>query len=124
MAGRTSIVLFKQYATYQACLDIYSNQITTEDVFKKTFLYIMDWLKGRIGKDTLEELPDLKKYPGVSGYKSFDTHDMHGFKLLSETDILISSLASQMEMSCLIICWRLTSLILLRMKRRRKSLMR
>ena len=95
MAGRTSIVLFKQYATYQACLDIYSDQITTEDVFKKTFLYIMDWLKGRIGKDTLEELPDLKKYPGVSEYKSFDIHDMYGFKLLSETDIRLFNLEEE-----------------------------
>lgn len=87
MERKTGIVLSKQYATYQVCIDIYSKQITTEEVFKKAFLYIMEWLKGRIGAQLLQQLPELKKYPEPSAYKEFNIKDMFGFKLLSEMDI-------------------------------------
>jgi len=95
MEKRTSIVLHKQYATYQACFDLYSDCITNEEVFKKTFLFIIDWLKGRIGEEQLEHISELKKYPAISEYKNLDVEEMYGFKVLSQMDIRLFHLKEE-----------------------------
>lgn len=95
MANNTNIILFKQYATYQACLDLFSEQLSVDDVFKKVFLYVLKWLKNRIGETTLEKCPDLQKYPEPWEYEKFDIKDMYGFKLLSEMDIRLFNLQEE-----------------------------
>ncbi|MCR5106281.1 MAG: hypothetical protein K6B68_17765 [Eubacterium sp.] len=92
--AKTSIVQHKQYATYQACFDIYSDSLSNIDVYKKVFLIIIEWLKGRIG-DTSDAISELKKYPFPSNYKSFDIKDMFGFKITSQMDIRLFNLEEE-----------------------------
>ena len=93
--SNTNIVLYKQYATYQACLDVYSNKIKNTDVFKKTFLYIMNWLQARVGSEYLEIFPELAEYPDVSEYASFDVSRMYGLTLKSQLDIRLFRLEQE-----------------------------
>ncbi|MBO5486479.1 MAG: hypothetical protein J5988_06065 [Eubacterium sp.] len=70
MGEKTELILHRQYATYQTCVDIYSKKLSVDEVYKKTFLYIIDWLKGRIGTKKVNEYEELKKYPAPSEYMS------------------------------------------------------
>ncbi len=57
----TPVVRTKKYTTYQCCMDIYpaSEELDTEQVFKKSFLYVARWMGERVGKESLA-LEDLK----------------------------------------------------------------
>lgn len=94
----TTITFYKQYATYQADLEVFSDVLSTDDVFKKTFLYIMQWLKRRIGEEQMEaveELHRLREYPEPEAYKTFDTKEMYGFKQLDMLDVRMFYLAEE-----------------------------
>lgn len=93
--SNTNIVLYKQYATYQACLDVYSNKIKNNDVFKKTFLYIVNWLQARVGDEYLKLFPDLAIYPNVSEYVDFDLSQMYGVTIKSQLDIRLFRLEKE-----------------------------
>ncbi len=84
--NNTNIVLHKQYATYQTCLEIFSKDINNLDVYKKVFLYVIEWLKGRIGQSS-DEIPELNIYPEVNDYKDFSLDSIKNLVLQSSLDI-------------------------------------
>ena len=95
MAIQTSIMRQRQYATYQTCLDIYSDSITTEESYKKAFLHIIRWLKERMGAESIAICDDLAKYPGIEEYQKLSMEEMYGFKIDSQMDIRLYNLQSE-----------------------------
>lgn len=87
MARKTQLVMNRQYATYQVCLEVFSAKLRTEEVFSKTQLYIVNWLKVRLGENVVQELPELLEYPSVEKYQEHDVHSKKGFKYISNLDI-------------------------------------
>ncbi|MBO5387234.1 MAG: hypothetical protein J6A59_03740 [Lachnospiraceae bacterium] len=94
MAIQTSIMRHKQYATYQACLDIYSDSISTEESYKKAFLHIIHWLKKRMGAESISNCDDLAKYPSIEEYQQLSMEEMYGFSIDSQMDIRLYNLQS------------------------------
>lgn len=83
------IVRYRQYPTYQASLDIFSQNLKPEEVYRKTFLYIMDWVKLRVGENILKEdrMEVLRNFPKPENFENFELSDDCGFKLKGDLDI-------------------------------------
>ncbi len=73
----TGMVLYNRYATYQVCLDVYSDELSQDDIFKKVFLYVVNWVKERLKSSqaiNIGDFSEFDKYPKVEEYEklSFD----------------------------------------------------
>lgn len=83
----TSLLLSRQYPTYQALLLVGSRgEMGPEDCFKKTVLYIVDWFRKRIDRNILLSSPDLealRTYPAPEDYRNFQLEDHANIRILS-----------------------------------------
>ena len=83
----TSLLLSRQYPTYQALLSVGGRGGTEpEDCFKKTVLYVVDWFRRRIDSNILLSSPDLealRTYPAPENYASFHLEDHANIRIIS-----------------------------------------
>ncbi len=72
----TSLVFFRQYNTYQALLEVMSDHnLSSDDIFSKTILYIMAWFRSRLGDEMFDEYPEIsflkEEYPNPDNFADF-----------------------------------------------------
>ena len=90
--GVTKLLLVDRYPTFQVTLDVFSEKLSDDDVFKKTLLYAMVWIKKRVGMvdiETKDEFSIFRNFPAVAEYEKLNFEDLKSYTELNLTDIRI-----------------------------------
>lgn len=88
----TTLQFYRQYATYQSVLEFHpQNDMTVEEAYQKSILYIIDWFKDRVGKDQLDSIPEVSyintQYPSIQDYKSFHIENAENISISTVLDV-------------------------------------